>query len=150
MEASDVRERVLRDHAALRTTLDQLEPLAREVLDGASGLRERLRDLGETLLDALERHMAWEDAHLAPMLRQADSWGKEREELLRRDHAEQRQVLRYVLEKIRDAERPIALIARNLLDLSAMLRSEIVHEEETLLDPSGMPDEPPGVELEAG
>lgn len=150
MEPSDVRERVLRDHAALRTTLDQLEPLAREVLDGAPGLRERLRDLGEKLLDALEDHMAWEDEHLAPVLRQADTWGQEREELLRRDHAEQRQVLRYVLEKIRDAERPIALIARNLLDFSAMLRSEMTHEEETLLDPSGVPDDSPGVELEAG
>ena len=150
MEPSDVRTRVQRDHAALRTTLDQLELLAREVLDGAPGLRERLRDLGETLLESLERHMAWEDEHLAPVLREADAWGKEREELLRRDHVEQRQVLRYVLEKIRDAERPVALVARNLLDFSMMLRNEMTQEEQTLLDPNGMRDETVGVELEAG
>ena len=91
MEPSDVRKRVLRDHAALRTTLDQLELLAREVLDGAPGLRGRLRDLGETLLESLERHMVWEDEHLAPVLRESDAWGKEREELLRRDqHKQQR------------------------------------------------------------
>jgi hemerythrin-like domain-containing protein len=150
MEPSDVRKRVLRDHAALRTTLDQVEALARDVLDGTPGLRPRLRDLGELLMGSLERHMTWEDAHLAPVFRDADAWGEEREALLRQDHLEQRQVLRYLMEKIREEDRPAALVARNLRDFAKMLRDEMAREEEALLDPNVIHDDVVGVELEAG
>jgi hemerythrin-like domain-containing protein len=148
MDSAEVRERVLRDHAALRATAAEVESLARSVLGGSRGLRREFSDLGESLLESLESHITWEDDHLAPVLR-AGAWGEEREALMRQDHREQRQVLRYLLEKLRDRQRPIDLLARNLLDFSAMLRDDMTDEEQAPFDSGAPRDDVLGFGLEA-
>ncbi|MDH3521083.1 MAG: hemerythrin domain-containing protein [Myxococcales bacterium] len=141
MQPGEIRKRVLRDHALLRTGVAEVESLARDVLGGARGLDARLRSRGDALLASLERHMSWEDAHLAPVLRAADLSGRSREALLREDHSEQRQVLRYVSEKLRDTTRPAAVLARNLLDLTTMLREDMSYEERTFVDAKALRDD---------
>jgi hemerythrin-like domain-containing protein len=148
MDPAEVWKRVLRDHAALRATVAEVESLARSALEGSRGLLREFSDLGESLLESLESHIRWEDDHLAPVLR-AGARGEEREALLRRDHREQRQVLRYLLEKLRDRQRPIDLLARNLLDFSAMLRDDMTGEEQALLDSDAPRDGVLGAGLEA-
>ena len=54
------------------------------------------------------------------------------------------------MEKIREEERPAALVARNLRDFTKMLRDEMAREEETLLDPNVIRDDMVDAELEAG
>lgn len=65
MRASEVRDRVLADHASLRSRIAELEGLARSVREGACAEAAHLRAAGERLLEELARHMEWEDVHLA-------------------------------------------------------------------------------------
>jgi len=150
MQPSDVRRRALSDHAALRKVLAEVESLARRVPRDARDLRRQLRDRGEALFDLLWSHMTWEDANLAPALRDTDAWGDEREALLQEHHGERKQVLGFVLERLRDGERPAPLLAQNLIDFAAMLRDEMAEEERTLLDPNVLRDDVICVNVEAG
>lgn len=150
MQPSEVRQRALSDHAALRAALEEVEALSSKVLNGARDLRLQLRDRSEALFDLLWSHLTWEDAHLAPALRDADAWGDAREARMQQVHGEQKQVLGYVLERLRDAERPISLLAQNLIDFAAMLRDQMAEEERTLLDPNVLRDDVICVNVETG
>ena len=141
MRPSEVRQRVLADHAALRRLLDHLEQSAARVAQDEPSAVSSLRAEGERLLATLREHMGWEDRFLAPALRRADAWGEERARQLDGDHREQRELLKHVLAGLRDASRPAAVLARNLLDLVTLLRADMEHEERTLLDPRVLRDD---------
>jgi iron-sulfur cluster repair protein YtfE (RIC family) len=147
MQPNEIRERILRNHEALRTTLEVVETAARRVLEGTAGRDSQLRKHGDQLLDAVQQHLSWEDQHLAPALR--DAWGAEQVASLREGHGEQRQVVQYVSEKLRDPRRPISILARNLLDFTALLREELAAEEKTYADPKLLRDDVIGVRLGA-
>ena len=125
MRPSEVRERVLADHEVLRQDLDELERSARAADGPEAGRVPELRVHAERLLAKLQRHMRWEDRFLAPALREADAWGEERAARLDEEHREQRELLRHVLEGLRDPTRPGAVLVANLLDLVALLREDI-------------------------
>ena len=78
MLPSEVRRMILDDHEWLRTQLAEVDDLARRVLEGESGLVERLREIGTTLQTRFLEHLDLEDRHLLPALRDADAWGEER------------------------------------------------------------------------
>jgi hemerythrin-like domain-containing protein len=150
MDPSEVRDNVLRDHVALRGMLDRIEHLAGAVDAGEPWRVAELRVCAEGLLEALESHMGWEDRYLAPALRDADAWGEEREARLRRDHVEQREVLRDALERLRDTARPALLVAHNLLELVALLREDMDEEERALLGPDVLRDDVIAIDAETG
>jgi hypothetical protein len=147
---SQIRAQVLDDHLAIRGMLLGLEDLANAVLGGRRELLRPLRLEGVSLLERLDRHMYWEDVHLAPALRRADAWGEERAEHLDRDHAEQRELLTHALERVEDPTRPAELLARNLLDLVALLREDMEDEERSLLDERVLRDDVVGIDVETG
>jgi hemerythrin-like domain-containing protein len=149
MDPAEVRKRVLDDHAALRATAEEMESVARRVLGGPGAPRRELGRVGEHLLESLENHIEWRDRHLLPVLRGAAGWSREREAQMRRGHREQRQVLRYLLERLRDRQRPNHLLARNFLDFSAMLRDDMTEEEHALLESGAPQDDVLGAGLEA-
>ena len=109
--------------------LSSLEDLATQVLQGDRQLVGALRTEGRTLLEYLRRHTQWEDAHVAPALREAGTDGDEQAARLQREHREQRELLRHVLETVEDQRRPSVLIARNLIDLVEVLRRDMDEEE---------------------
>lgn len=150
MQPSEVRAHVLRDHEALRGRLEGLEQLCSRVLDGRASSAAELRDAGLALLSALAKHMAWEDLYLAPALREADAWGQERAARLDADHREQREVLDLALDGLRDDSRPLRVQARRLRDLVALLRDDMVDEEQTLLDARVLRDDVVGIDVETG
>lgn len=150
MQPSEVRSHVLHDHEGIRDMLVGVEDLARRVIDGDETGVEELRESGRTLLETLERHMGWEDLHLAPALREADAWGQERAERLAADHLEQREVLRHTVAALADAGRPALVQAHTLLDFVRLLREDMVDEEQTLLDPRVLRDDVVGIDVEAG
>jgi iron-sulfur cluster repair protein YtfE (RIC family) len=153
MRPSEVRQRVLHDHERLRHALDGLEDLARCVAEGTEGsldFASDLRDAGEVLLESLERHMAWEDRHLAPALLEADAWGEERVKHLAEDHREQREVLRHTLSALADPGRPALVLARTLLDFVTLLRDDMDSEERLQLDPSVLRDDVIAIDAEDG
>ena len=150
MQPSEVRETVLRDHLALRGILSRVESLAHLVAGDEPWRVGDLRAAAESLLDTLASHMEWEDRHLGPLLRDADASGAESEARLKRDHAEQREVLRHALERLHDEGRPATLVARNLLDLVTLLRAEMEDEESSLLGSYVLRDDTIGLDVDAG
>ncbi len=134
MRPSEVRQRVLADHAALRDRLSRLQKVAQQVLEGERSLLGTLRLEGEGLLKMLLEHMQWEDVNLDPALRRSDAWGDERAAQLARDHREQRELLEHALRGLQDQTRPAVVLARNLVDLVGLLGDDMADEEAALLD----------------
>ena len=127
-----------------------LESLGQQVSAGQTHLVGPLRLEGEALLARLLTHMRWEDIHLRPALLAADAWGEARAERLDRDHREQRALLEDSLSRVRDPSRPARLLARNLLDLIALLRTDMGEEERDLLDERVIRDDVVGIDVETG
>lgn len=150
MRPSEVREQVLADHSVLRRMLESLEDLARQVRLGERALLGPLRCEGEALLSRLREHMKWEDRYLSAALRDADDWGEERAERLAADHREQRELLGFAVERLRDQTRPPVMIARDLENLVTLLREDMEDEEATLLDERVLRDDVIAIDAETG
>lgn len=150
MTPAETREWVLKDHRNLRTLLEELEELAGQVRDGDHRLLGPLRLAAERFLHRFEAHTRWEDQYLRPALVAADAWGQERAERLDHDHVEQRQLLEDSLDRLREAERPALLVARGVLDLIALIRTDMEEEERDLLDPRILRDDVISIDTEAG
>jgi hypothetical protein len=148
MQPSEVRKRVLADHAGLRQRVERLEALGSQPLTDRRAAT--LRAEGLSLLEVLEEHMRWEDLYLAPALRDADAWGQERAARLSTDHLEQREVLSEVVARLEDPDRPDEVIRRTLLDFLEMLREDMDDEEESLVRADVLRDDPLGIDVEAG
>lgn len=142
MRPSEVRDRVLHDHRHLRERLERIERLAREALDGGPARPAPLREEAEAFLDRLAIHMAWEDLHLVPVLREADAWGDVRTARFADEHREQRELLEYVLRQLHDRGRPDGVVAANVLDFVALLRADMDDEESAFLDERVLRDDP--------
>ena len=149
MRLAEIRDRVLGDHAALRTRVARVEAFSRATLASASGAQE-LRAETRELIRALEQHMGWEDEHLLPVLSDVDEWGPERVRRMQGDHLEQRELLRYASSVLEDPTRALELLARTTLDLARLLQDDMQDEEEVLLDPSVLRDDIVGVDVETG
>ena len=144
MRASRVRERILSDHEYLRGLLDEVDQQAFRVAKGAEEGVGMLRALGLQVLRRFSEHLALEDRFLAPALRRAGPAGRERAERLDVDHREQRELLNYLLEKVRDPSRPAAVLAAEWRSLVELLLDDMAQEELTILegvrDPSSISD----------
>ncbi|MCG8590101.1 MAG: hemerythrin domain-containing protein [Proteobacteria bacterium] len=149
MNPAAVRKRILDDHVDLRTRLDRLEQLARSDRCPPAGA-ETLRAAGCDLLARLEAHMAFEDVHLARVLREADAWGEERERRLVDEHRQQRAHLKHIELDLREPAADVETLAHELLDLIAWLRRDMAAEERERLDPDVLRDDVVGIRVEAG
>ena len=127
---------MLLDHAALREVLQRVEVVANQVASGREGRVATLRAEGRVLHAKLCDHVDFEDAHLPAALRGLGERGEARLAHLVRDHREQRELLDYALERLRDEMRPPAILARDLLALVAVLRDDMADEERTVLEES--------------
>lgn len=149
MKPSEIRTRNLSDHERLRRDLDRLEVLVIDLRAGRAAL-ETLRQETETLLARLQAHMHWEETYLLPALREADAWGEERAERLARDHREQRELLDFLNDRLRDEAQPAALVARDVDHLVALLRDDMREEEADLLDERVLRDDVVAIAVETG
>lgn len=148
MRPSQVRGRIIRQHAALRVKLDELEAATAELQDGREGglgAAERAVALANELCQALDEHLAVEDALLVPTLRQADAWGPVRADRLSQHHDEQREQLRSLAEQTEAGMSPQAL-ASALAALIEDLRADMAYEEREVLSPSLLRDEVTSIE----
>jgi iron-sulfur cluster repair protein YtfE (RIC family) len=150
MQPSEVRERVLHDHQSLRQRVDELESLAEEVIGSGRSPVGKLRQAATELLHALTRHMAWEDLHLVPALRDADAWGPERVARFEAEHEQQRADLRELLAGLEDQDQPPALLASRVLEWVIDLHADMQEEEEAFLDKKVLRDDVIGIDVETG
>jgi hemerythrin-like domain-containing protein len=147
---AETRAWILQDHQNLRVLLSQLEDVAQQVQDGDRRLLGPLRLEAERFMHRFEDHTRWEDRYLRPALLDADAWGQERAARLDHDHTEQRKLLEDSLDRLREADRPPAQVARAVLDLIALIRTDMEEEERDLLDPRVLRDDVVAIDTEAG
>lgn len=134
MRTSQIRNRILADHAYLRDLLGELDRQAHRVLEGALDEAEALRKRGLELHARLGVHLAFEDRWLAPALRSSGLSGQERARQLADDHREQRELLDYILGRLQDPERPSLVVASEMRSLVELLLDDMAYEELTILD----------------
>ena len=147
MRPSEVRDRVLHDHASLRARIRDLEGAAQASRPGDAAV---LAQCAEDLLAALAAHMRWEDLYLAPALTEADAWGAERAERLAREHFEQREELAEVKARIRDPGTQPEELATRLRTLAERLLRDMEEEEAFFLDDRVLRDDVVGIDVETG
>lgn len=133
MNSDQVRRKILDDHTQLRSRLDEIDELTARFEKGGAEVGKELRELGIALFETFASHLAFEDAQLVPRLRGIPSRGPDLAERLAREHREQRELLRYLLDRLREQARPTTLVARELGSFSIYLRDDMSHEESTLL-----------------
>ena len=138
MNLCEVREWVIDDHVRLKGRLNVIERLTARALSGESESVDSLRFECEMMLADLAQHMRWEDRYLAPVLR-VDA---KRVERLERDHREQRQLLSYIVARVREPACPAALLARTMAIFADLLREDMRGEEtNTLISPASRDSE---------
>ncbi|NOY94273.1 MAG: CBS domain-containing protein [Deltaproteobacteria bacterium] len=135
---SQVRERILADHRRLLALLDQIDAVARRVLDGDEPAEPRLRQWAKDLYGFLRAHLHLENEILVPALVNARGFGRERAESLRQEHREQEAVFERVLGRL---ARGAAPLATELKELARSLRDDIAREEREFLAPDLLEDD---------
>lgn len=134
---SEVRARILTEHGAIRTELDQLEALINRAEAGPSSAPELPAQV-EAFTEGLLRHIADEEHLLRPTLAEIDAWGRQRVEKLDDGHAAQRARV----DRLKGlAAGPRAPWLAELRALIASLREEMIFEEKDCLSPNLLRDD---------
>ncbi len=150
MRPSEVRKHVLDDHRELRHRAIVLEGICKRIQNGDLSALGELKPRAERLLFKLTNHMRWEDQYLLPVLLEADAWGRERGDILTRDHEEQREVLGHITESVDDEKLAASVLAAKLANFVELLLADMLEEESLLLDPRVIRDDVIAVDMEAG
>jgi hemerythrin-like domain-containing protein len=133
MADSELRQRVLDEHAELRVIVGAVEELAARVAEGEARSVGALRLRGLELHERLCRHLDLEDALMVPAIRSAGRAGARHAESLGREHLEQRALLAYILERLNDLTRPSLVLGRELRNFAELLYDDMDYEEASLL-----------------
>lgn len=150
MKPSEVRRRILTEHAKLRGLLAELESLVQLVAKGHPEPAEALRERGIEFHDFFLDHLQLEDAILVTALREADAWGEERAALVAREHLEQREMMADMLVRLKDAQRQSGELAADLLELTVRIREDMEQEEQVLLDSRILRDDVVSIDMNSG
>jgi iron-sulfur cluster repair protein YtfE (RIC family) len=130
--APEARDRVLADHTRLRTLMGAVVASARDVLCDEKQ-RPRVREALAGLRTELERHVAYEEAVLAPILRDANAWGPVRAAHMAKDHDGQRAALVALAEDVGEEVRSVEALADEIEWFVQSFERDLCEEEATLL-----------------
>ena len=139
MRPSEIRQRMIRDHDALRWLCVRVEFAANRVLAGDEASEEALDVAGAELYRLLLDHLEHEERVLLPVLGDVDAWGPERVARVEAEHREQRRRLAEVfrpLEPLTPHHRA-AVVLREI----AELREDMQAEERDTLSPDLLRDD---------
>ena len=140
MKPSQVRERVLDDHMELRDLIEAVEALSDAFEKGGDASGIALREHATALYEVFAAHLSLEDAFLIPALREIPEAGAAMADRLEREHREQRELILYLLGRLQQQERPTSLVANEVRSFAEYLRSDMMHEEATILNESLLRD----------
>lgn len=146
---SEIRNRVLEDHARLRLLLRAVDSLAQRVLNGEVACAGEMRAAGQRLTEKLMRHLDLEDAILVPALRDIDAWGAERARRVSVEHASQRKQVA-ALDRDLATEGEAGRLAVELRDFVTELHADMLAEEESVLDADLLRDDVVAINAETG
>ncbi|MFT4627273.1 MAG: hypothetical protein ACI8PZ_005955 [Myxococcota bacterium] len=136
MDPSDVRRAVLAEHRQIRQRLDDLLEQAHGGADAAT-----LLTTCQALLPVLLDHIDLEDRILVPALREADSFGDVRVDMLVRHHEAQRVELRTAIAALGQPGTERAAILQAVRTLVYDLRIDMAEEDRDLLSPEVLRDD---------
>jgi hemerythrin-like domain-containing protein len=141
VQPAEIRRKILDDHAHLRAMLDALQPVAERFERGDPTDGAKLRAEALAVYEFLAEHLRHEERTLEPALRARGASGIRLADRLAHEHHEQRELLSYLLSRLRDDLRPSLLLARELRNFAEYLRLDMAHEESTLLSTAALGDE---------
>jgi hypothetical protein len=138
---SELRQAVLAQHVVIAELLDEVESAARRVQGGDGSLLGRLRERGRELHARMAEHLDFEDRFLVPVVRDVDAWGPERARAISEEHADQRELLAFVLSRLEDRDSPVQLLAEQLRNFAGALRDDMHYEEQAVLNENLLRDD---------
>ncbi len=141
MKASEVRRRILDDHAELRGMLRELAVLSKRFEEHHAEAGKALRERGLELYARLEAHIGFEDSVLPPVLRSTGPAGDKLAERLAHEHKQQRELITFLGGRLGDASEPPEQIARELRIFAGYLALDMAYEEETMLTQRSLRDD---------
>lgn len=133
MTHGEIREKILQDHAVLRGCLNEIESLVSSFEKGGAEVGEELRELGVSMFETFASHLIFEDNQFVPILRTIPETGESLAISLTLEHREQRELLKYLIRRLCEENRPTTLIARELSSFANYLHQDMHYEESTLL-----------------
>lgn len=145
MNPSEVRERILTDHARLQKRMQAIEAQI-EQQDPVAELQREV----EWLVEELVNHMLWEDFYLGRALEEADAWGDARRAELSEEHSRQREWIKQFLRELHNPQLTRAAMKIQLEGFFRDLRRDMQDEETHTLDPNVLRDDIVGIDVEAG
>lgn len=131
LSPSEVRSRVLAEHAMLRERLVELQSLARAVTIEQTIVGE-LRQCVRKLIMEFSMHLESEEEILMPVIETIDAWGHQRASRMRDEHALQRALLVRMFERVSSPQPPIEL-AIEADALALRVFRDMLDEEQGLL-----------------
>ncbi len=150
MLPSEVRERILRDHAVIRQRLTELRGLVARVQDGDRSASRPLVRRGKNFLEFFLSHIELENRLLVPQLRDTDAWGAARADRVIREHQEQMAEARALIDAFKDPLESVFELAEQLDDFIAALAVDMAAEERSALSPELLRDDVVGIDVEVG
>lgn len=150
MLPSEIRERILQDHAVIRTRLGELVALIRRVHHADPKAARLLTQRGRSFLEFFLSHLELENRLLVPTLRDTDAWGAARAERVLREHGEQSAEARTLIEALADPFESALELAEQLENFVAALEVDMAAEERGSLSRDLLRDDVVGIDVEAG
>ena len=148
MKPSEIRSRVLAEHADLRKCLAEIEAITAHVLAGHELGERNLRQVATALCTGLEQHLAMEEVLLLPAIREVDAWGPVRADHMRQEHQAQRAALARLLGMA--GQVAIVELARTVQAFAKTLLEDMKLEERELLNPNLLRDDVISIEQFVG
>jgi hemerythrin-like domain-containing protein len=142
VKPAEIRRRILAEHRNLRAMLDVVEPLTQRFERGEDAEAKELREETLSLYETFAAHLLHEEATLEPALRAQGKDGERLADRLAHEHHEQRELLSYLVSRLKANRRPTLLMAREVRNFAEYLRNDMAHEESTLLSAAALPDTP--------
>ena len=150
MYPSELRAKILGEHAIIRAAIAELEALIGAVRTGTSGAAESLVRKGCLFLEGLVRHIERENQNLVPALREIDAWGEARADEVLSEHRDQVAEVEALLEVLGDAFTGGNEAADQLEAFLSTLAADMASEERLVLSPDVLRDDVVGIDVEAG
>ncbi len=132
MRALEIRERIGREHALLRSLTRALLGAARAA-EQDEKQRYVIREILTQLIAEIERHFAYEESAAGPLLRGADTWGPICADRMAKEHDEQRTTLRALAEDAQDGVRTIGELADEIGWFFRRFEQDMNDEEDRFL-----------------
>jgi iron-sulfur cluster repair protein YtfE (RIC family) len=149
MRPSQVRSRILRDHAVLSEKLATLQRFADEASQQDAEACARARAFACGVVEELADHLEVEEQLLIPLLRDMDAWGPLRANELYQHHEQQWIGLKRLQERATSSVQPPEL-ATHIAPTIRRLRQDMEQEELDLLTPDLLRDDVLGIDVEDG